>query len=464
MKELTLKEYIQTVDDICKVMTDANVANAIGKPMSLKESFHFELLKFAVYLADADGTMDEKELKVIEDNLGIKADAKNLKGMKYRENIDDNFGRVIPNSIKYAVLADAGHKVSPDPYKNQKAQIMVDTYKLFGETMLATYEEEAGKETLSKYTAFVEKLEGFLKEYAVYYAGSQKLYKPVPIAKGPEESEEEKSAKLEKLMEDFNSLIGLNSVKHQVNSLINLCKVQKMREAQGMKCSDVSKHMVFSGNPGTGKTTVARMLGEIYKYIGVLPKGQLVEVDRSGLVKGYIGQTATKTSEVVEEALGGMLFVDEAYTLTVNKGEGDFGQEAVDTLLKSMEDHRSEFVVVVAGYTDLMEEFLNSNPGLKSRFNNFIFFDDYTAEELYEILLSNCKKQEYVLSDRAKEKAKEMLTDRVANKPANFANARDVRNFLEKAISNHATRVVNIKDATKEILSTIEPEDFEPFQ
>lgn len=463
MKRQNLKELIQTVDDICKVMTDANVGNASSKPISLRNSFHLELLKFAVYLADADACMDEKELQVMSEYLDIKADANDLKEMKRRERVNDSFGKIMPSTIKYAVLADAGRKVNPDPYKNQKAQIMVDTYKLFGETMLATYTEEAGHETMSKYTAYITMLEDFLKEYAVFYTGSQKIIKPEEPELEDDETEEEKAQKLEKLMEEFNGLIGLTSVKHQVNSLINLVKVQKLREAQGMKCSDISKHMVFSGNPGTGKTTVARMLGEIYKYIGILPKGQLIEVDRSGLVKGYIGQTATKVQEVVDESLGGILFVDEAYTLTVNKGEGDFGQEAVDTLLKAMEDHRSEFVVIVAGYTDLMEMFLNSNPGLKSRFSNFIFFEDYTAEELMAILKSMCKKQEYVLSEAAEAKAMEMLEERVVNKPDNFANARDVRNFMEHAIANHATRVVGMKDVTKEVLSTIEPEDLQAF-
>jgi len=463
MKRQNLKELIQTVDDICKVMTEANVGNASSKPITLRNSFHLELLKFAVYLADADDCMDEKELQVMSEYLDIKADAKNLKEMKRRERVNDSFGKVMPSTIKYAVLADAGRKVNPDPYKNQKAQIMVDTYKLFGQTMLASYTEEAGHETMSKYTAYITMLEDFLKEYAVFYTGSQKVIKPEEPELEDDETEEEKAQKLEKLLEEFNGLIGLTSVKHQVNSLINLVKVQKLREAQGMKCSDISKHMVFSGNPGTGKTTVARMLGEIYKYIGVLPKGQLIEVDRSGLVKGYIGQTATKVQEVVDESIGGILFVDEAYTLTVGKGEGDFGQEAVDTLLKAMEDHRSEFVVIVAGYTDLMELFLSSNPGLKSRFSNFIFFEDYTAEELMAILKSMCKKQEYALSEAAEAKAMEMLKERVANKPENFANARDVRNFMEHAIANHATRVVGMKDVTKEVLLTIEPEDLQAF-
>jgi SpoVK/Ycf46/Vps4 family AAA+-type ATPase len=267
------------------------------------------------------------------------------------------------------------------------------------------------------------------------------------------------------LLEKFNALTGLGSVKHQVNSLVNLIKVQKMREAQGMKTTSVSKHMVFMGNPGTGKTTVARMLAEIYKYLGVLRKGQLIEVDRSGLVRGYVGQTATRVQEVVEEALGGILFIDEAYTLTVNKGEGDFGQEAVDTLLKAMEDHRSDLIVIVAGYTDLMDAFLESNPGLRSRFSNFVHFEDYTAEELMEILKRNLTEQDYWLSPDAGIRAMEMLRERVAHKPENFANARDVRNFMEHAISNHASRIVKLTQDTpkKELLGTIEPEDLQDF-
>jgi SpoVK/Ycf46/Vps4 family AAA+-type ATPase len=253
----------------------------------------------------------------------------------------------------------------------------------------------------------------------------------------------------------------LEQVKHQVNSLVNLIRVQQMRSAQGIKESDITKHMVFLGNPGTGKTTVARKLAEIYKYLGVLSKGQLIEVDRSGLVRGYVGQTATQTQEVVESALGGILFIDEAYTLTVNKGEGDFGQEAVDTLLKAMEDHRSEFVVIVAGYTDLMEAFLSSNPGLRSRFSNMIHFDDYTAEELMKILQNYLSSQEYELSQEASAKAEVMLQQRVANKPEHFANARDVRNFAEHAIARQASRIVNQENAKtdRKILTTIEEED-----
>lgn len=463
MKQLNLNEYIEKADEICDLLTKANVGNARSGNMTLKEKFHYELLKFAIYIADADNSMDDKEIDIIRENLKIEATVESLKEMKARENVDYRFGDSVPESLKYAVLADAGRKVIPDPYRGQKAMIFYDSFKLFGQTMLSAHAEEAGSVTMSRFTAYINRMENFIKEYAVWYAGSQKMYYPMEPVAEEQESEEEKLEKLDALLEQLNSLVGLTGVKHQVKRLLNLIQVQKMREAQGMKCTSISKHMVFAGNPGTGKTTVARLLADIYKYMGVLPKGQLVEVDRSGLVRGYIGQTATRTQEVIEEAMGGVLFVDEAYTLTVNKGEGDFGQEAVDTLLKAMEDHRDEMVVIVAGYTDLMEEFLCSNPGLKSRFSNYILFEDYTADELMEILKSMINGQEYVLSEAAEQRAGKIIEERIKNKPDNFANARDVRNLMEKAIGNHAMRVVSIKDADKKVLATIEPEDLEDF-
>ena len=211
-----------------------------------------------------------------------------------------------------------------------------------------------------------------------------------------------------------------------------------------MKQPDINLHLVFSGNPGTGKTTVARLLAKIYKQLGVVSEGQLIEVDRSNLVAGYVGQTATKTMEVIDSAMGGILFIDEAYTLIKEGDEKDFGQEAVDTLLKRMEDDRDNFIVIVAGYTEKMEKFVNSNPGLKSRFNKYIFFKDYTGKELYKIFESMCSKQEYEPDEEAAEYIKEYLTRRAEAHEENFANAREVRNYIERCISRQATRIVAI--------------------
>lgn len=466
MKRLELRELIQLSDEICDELTGVNVGNILAQKMTLKERFRDDLLRFAIFLANADGRIEKNEIEIICGYLDLNADESESGRLKSLAGINDGFADEVPESLKYAVLADAGQKLNPDPYKGQKAMIFYDTFKLLGQTILAVNPREVSDVTGLKFTLYVDRMEKFIKELAVWYAGNQKIYRPVEPAIPDSETESEKAEKLEELLEKLNSLIGLENVKHQVGSLVNLIRVQKMREKQGMKTSDVSKHMVFMGNPGTGKTTVARMLAEIYKYLGVLRKGQLVEVDRSGLVRGYVGQTATRVQEVVEEALGGILFIDEAYSLTVNKGEGDFGQEAVDTLLKAMEDHRNDLIVIVAGYTDLMDQFLESNPGLCSRFNNFIRFDDYTAEQMMDILTKNLAEQEYKLSDDAKKAAFEMLKKRENNKPENFANARDVRNFMEHAITNQASRIVKMERAgeDKEILGTIEVGDLQDFE
>ncbi len=267
------------------------------------------------------------------------------------------------------------------------------------------------------------------------------------------------------VIEELNALVGLKPVKQEIESLVNLIKIRKLREERGFPSTNITLHMVFSGNPGTGKTTVARMLAEIYAALGLLSKGHLVEVDRAGLVSGYVGQTATKTTKVIEKALGGVLFIDEAYSLTAKKGENDFGQEAVDTLLKGMEDNRDNLVVIVAGYTDLMEEFLDSNPGLRSRFNRFIFFDDYNATELTAIFESMCKKNQFKISQEARDKIELSFALRIQNKPENFANAREARNLFEKAVVNQANRLAALheKDGadalTDEMLLTIEAGD-----
>ena len=282
--------------------------------------------------------------------------------------------------------------------------------------------------------------------------------KPVAVATKTPGEEPEKPKEPEKSgMEELNELVGLKTVKHDVEELIGLAKVRKMREEKGMKAVPMSLHLVFSGNPGTGKTTVARILGKLYKEIGILSTGQMIETDRSGLVAGYVGQTAIKTQKKIQEAMGGILFIDEAYML--NQKDENFGQEAIDTILKAMEDHRDEFIVIVAGYTQLMKEFVESNPGLKSRFNKFFEFPDYTNEELQAIFELQCKKYQYKLTEEADKAVREEIIRLEEAKGENFANAREVRNLFEKIIANQAARVSALEDVDEETLSTITIDD-----
>ncbi len=259
---------------------------------------------------------------------------------------------------------------------------------------------------------------------------------------------------------ELDELIGLEQVKEEVRSLANFVKIQKQREAKGLKTPKMSFHLVFTGSPGTGKTTVARIVASIYKDLGVLKKGHLVETDRSGLVANYVGQTATKTNEIVDSALNGVLFIDEAYALvpTANKNN-DYGQEAISTLLKRMEDDRDKLVVIVAGYTKEMNRFIDSNPGLKSRFNRYINFPDYTSGELCEIFNMYVKKNQYSLTPDAERYLKTRLDSAVRHKDRNFGNARYARNIFEKSIQRQANRLSKEKNPTAKQLSELTASD-----
>ena len=273
-----------------------------------------------------------------------------------------------------------------------------------------------------------------------------------------EEKEEEKKPDFDELMAQLDGLVGLENVKKDVKNLINLVKVRKLRQENALPVAPMSLHMVFMGNPGTGKTTVARLISGLYAAIGVLSKGQLVEVDRSGLVAGYVGQTALKTQEAIKSALGGVLFIDEAYSLS-SGGENDFGREAIETILKAMEDHRDDLIVIVAGYTEPMNGFLDSNPGLASRFNKYFSFEDYNGEQLLAIFKGQCRKNSYVLTEEAEKAAGEMFTALYENRGENFGNGRDVRNCFEKAIVRQANRLAAMEAPTKDDLMSITPED-----
>ena len=264
---------------------------------------------------------------------------------------------------------------------------------------------------------------------------------------------------LEEAMAELDQLIGLDVVKKDVDSLVNLVKVRKLRQERGMKTPEMSFHLVFSGNPGTGKTTVARIVGKVYSALGILSKGHLVEVDRSGLVAGYVGQTAIKTKEVIDKALGGVLFIDEAYTLSPENADKDFGQEAIDTILKAMEDHRDDFVVIVAGYATLMPRFIDSNPGLKSRFNKYLYFEDYNGDQLFEIFQGRVDRSDYKLDEAAAAAVRDHLQELYEDRDDNFGNARDVRNLFEKIVSAQADRVAQLENPTDEDISAITVED-----
>lgn len=255
--------------------------------------------------------------------------------------------------------------------------------------------------------------------------------------------------------EELNSLIGLESVKEEVTSLANIVRIQKQREKQGLKNTSMSYHCVFTGNPGTGKTTVARILARIYKDLGIVKKGHLVETDRSGLIAEYVGQTAMKTNAVVDSALNGILFIDEAYALLDKKGGGGYGDEAIATLLKRMEDNRDNLVVIVAGYTNEMKQFIDSNPGLQSRFTRYINFPDYSSDDLFAIFMTRVNKYSYKLDPDAEKFLRNDLANTVAHKSRNFGNGRYVRNLFEKTITNQANRLGSRKNLTQAELSQI---------
>ena len=296
-----------------------------------------------------------------------------------------------------------------------------------------------------------------LMEKKVTEKAEKPAEKPAAQAEKPEQKEEiPPKEKIEDLLAELDGYVGMDAIKEEVRSLINMVQVYKLRRENDLPTTDMSLHMVFSGNPGTGKTTVARIMARIYHSLDILSKGQLVEVDRSGLVAGYVGQTALKTQKGIEKAMGGVLFIDEAYALN-GKSENDFGQEAIDTILKAMEDHRDDLVVIVAGYTELMDRFIHSNPGLESRFNRFLMFEDYTPEQMVAIFKMQCKKGCYVLAEGTEELVRDFIAEESADD--SFGNARGVRNLFEHILVAQNNRLAKVEQVTRDDLMQILPDD-----
>lgn len=469
----------ETAYSACNTLdrNDMGIVNYIPDSEDSISTLMLSINLFNMYIAIADDEIDTGEISFINVYADDKKFSKNdIQQIIEKTELDkDEFAQQVPVMLRVFVDADNAEDKSQG-----NCPLSITLYDLFATSgsIIAIANETVDGSEYQRLLGYLKTMYNYIKKNLKYgYSDiktpeemiksllkeaeveiNTKVLKAKKKGKDDEdqsETSEEDSETLEDLINELNSMVGLDEVKYDVTSLTNLLRIKAMRENMGLEMPPVSMHLVFSGNPGTGKTTVARLLAKIYKKIGVLSEGQLVETDRSGLVGGYVGQTALKVKDVVNSAIGGVLFIDEAYSLTPENMTNDYGSEAVDTLVKAMEDNRENLIVIVAGYPELMERFLASNPGLKSRFNKFINFRDYTAEELCEIFVTFCKKHGYRASKPTLEYVYDFFTKRVSAKEKNFANAREVRNMFEYAISRQANRVILISNPTKDNLTLL---------
>ena len=427
--------------------------------LDLVGTFHTDLIRMGCTVAIFDGDVDKAEINTINDTFLTMYTYESLK-KTYGEdcaNENGNVGRV-PDVVIAVAEAEKKEQMGMAATLYDTREVY-NTFKQFGAIMITCNGSRMSREVklLDRYleviTEYIMEVENRVEEI--------KEVTTVDKEKDFSVNDIDSKDSMEAILAEIDAMIGLADVKKEIRSLVNLLVVRKMREERGYEQPFQSMHMVFTGNPGTGKTTIARKLADIYKCLGVLETGQLIETDRSGLVAGYVGQTAEKVSAMAAKAMGGVLFIDEAYALTGSKMEGDFGQEAVDTLLKIMEDNRDKLIVIVAGYPEPMEEFLDSNPGLRSRFNKYITFKDYTIQELYDIFKQMCDKNDYKYREEVKEKVLFDIGRMVADKGKNFANAREIRNYFEKIVSNQANRIVSLGSGDVDDLLTITVEDIQ---
>ena len=411
---------------------------------------HFEAL-LIVFMA-ADGELTKDELVYSLEYMGMNVDTHSA------DEFTDRVESTIESANKYVSRVPKYFRMAVEHDRKNasrvSSQILGCLYSFAMLTMGAdgeSQEEELDlfKSIFSPYVALLEKED--IKD-------ADEAIDENEEADSSENKASTQQRALTELLSDLHSLVGLDAVKAEVSSIVNLIKVRRLREKNGIKSPPMSLHLVFSGNPGTGKTTVARLIAEIYRELGVLEKGHLIEVDRSGLVAGYVGQTALRVQEVCKKALGGILFIDEAYTLS-KSGEPDYGTEAIDTLLKFMEDNRNRIIVIAAGYSDRMKQFLDSNPGLQSRFNKHIQFDDYTEDDLFDIFLGIASEHGYAFDHIFAKRLREIFAVIIQKKQPNFGNGRVVRNLFERAVENHSNRVAELDSPTKIQLTAFAAED-----
>lgn len=441
---------------------------------SVKELLRMDMRNFLIFLTVADHVVAKDEIKYINKSLGYNFDSMTMKKFATESNImQEDFLNNPPASMQYFLDYGKDEYVVHEAKYYDIKKLYILAFQALGEDFLASCKHMDVTEVnqLTRYRFMLEsKVRAYTKSGGV--APNRPDSIPFKLKSKPEAQAEPETAfvgtitegnktieDLDSLLKELEDLIGLDSVKTEVKNLINLLKIIDIRVKNGLKAPSVTKHFVFTGNPGTGKTTVARLLSQIYCSLGILSRGHMVEVDRSGMVAAYMGQTAIKVKEVIDRAKGGVLFIDEAYSLANETPGGDFGQEAIDTLVKAMEDNREDLIVIVAGYPDLMDKFIKTNPGLKSRFQKTLHFPDYSAEDLYKVFLKFCKENDYQLSEEGSQYLKEHLDIYVRNSDKYFGNARDVRNFLDMAISAQANRLLEENTTSPEALVTLQPED-----
>ena len=476
------KEIYQTILSIADKITKDISKNTLSS-QNVGELLRIDLRDFLIYLTISDHVITKSEIQYINKSLGYSFDDETMRSFASNSRImQEDYLNTPPSSMKYFLDYSKNDYILNETKYYDIKKLYILTFQAFGEDFLSQC-KHVGLTEVNQLTRYRFMLESQINAY-IKKGGdhSNQLPDSIPFRlKSKEETEtqsqsdipfvgkiteaDKTSEDLESLLAELDSLIGLESVKEEVKNLINLLKIIEIRKKNGLKVPSVTKHFVFAGNPGTGKTTIAHLLSQIYCSLGILSKGHMVEVDRSGLVAGYMGQTAIKVKEVLDRAKGGVLFIDEAYSLTNDTPDGDFGQEAIDTLVKGMEDEREDLIVIVAGYPDLMDKFIKSNPGLKSRFQKTIYFPDYNADDLYKVFLRFAKENDYTLSDEASVYLKNKLEEYVRNTDEYFGNARDIRNFLDVAISAQANRLLNEGCTDSKSLMTLEPTDLaEIFQ